>query len=202
MAARKRSITILDESQIWRLMQACSRRGQAGRRNRAMLATAFGAGLRFGELVSLREGDIDWDRRLLRIRVAKGDQERTVGAPAEVLAELRAWLGHRKAWRPKRDWPVFCTDTGKPVAKSYFHLALQRLKAKAGLGEEVRLHAHGLRHAAAVRWANAGIPLHQLRRQLGHKHLSSTQVYVDHLVPEDLALAVGKLPSFVPEASR
>jgi integrase len=65
---------------------------------------------------------------------------------------------------------------------------LKRHAEKAGIGK--RVHPHGFRHTHAAELAREGVPLHVIRRQLGHSDLAVTARYIDHLAPEEVVAAI------------
>jgi site-specific recombinase XerD len=73
---------------------------------------------------------------------------------------------------------------------------LKRRAAKAAI--EKRAHLHGLRHSWAAEMRENGVDVETIRRQLGHAHLSTTQVYLDHIAPEAV-LAVGGADTWTDE---
>ncbi|HMM96719.1 site-specific integrase [Phycicoccus sp.] len=168
---------------------------------------AAGTGMRRGELLALRWGDVDLEGGLARVErsVTQVSQDRIYGTPknherrevtldAHLVASLRAWrkvqLAERLAWgeayRGDEDL-VFTWEDGRPVLPDY----VTRLFAKASSGLEVpRLKLHELRHTHATLLLRAGVPVHVVAKRLGHKDPSVTlNVYAD-AIPDDDGRAV------------
>ena len=179
---------VLTREEISRLLAACSRRGVAGIRNRALIVVMWRSGLRIAEVLALRVKDIDLDAGTITVLHGKGNRRRTVGIDPEALAVIERWISVRRELGIGPASPLFCTISsttrGRPVKSSYVREALKDLARKAGI--EKRVHPHGLRHTHASELAREGVPVHVIRRQLGHSSLATTERYIDHLTPMDV----------------
>ena len=148
-------------------------------RNRLMVRIAYGCGLRVSELTHLRVADIDSQRNVLWVRHGKGNKDRGVPLPAELLGELRAyWREHRPP-----DW-LFPGPSGRPIHVGNLQRAILQARRVAGLRRAATMHT--LRHCYATHLLEAGTDLPTLQRLLGHSHLSTTLRYL-HLRSERLA---------------
>ena len=147
-------------------------------RNRLMLRLAYGCGLRVGEILHLRVRDIDSARHILWVRHGKGEKDRGVPLPDELLADLRSyWLDHRPT-----DW-LFPGSSGRPLHVAAVQRAVIAARTAARLTQPVTCHT--LRHCYATHLLEAGTDLPTLQRLLGHNHVSTTMIYV-HLRAERL----------------
>ena len=147
-------------------------------KHRMLLALCYGCGLRVSELVQLQVGDIDGERSVLRITQGKGAKDRLVLIAPTLLGQLRRYW---QAERPQR-WlfpTAYRSDQhiGISTAQRVFH----RAKDLAAIGKDGGIHS--LRHAYATHQLEAGLPVHQLQRLLGHSDLHTTLRYV-HWVPD------------------
>ena len=147
----------------------------AGRRerDRLLLALFAYAGLRRSELLGLDWDDVDLERRLLRVRKAKGGRQRAVPIhPAlEPLFTAYLQLRARPGAGPLRRRPGPAADADDPDPD------LPPLRRAAGVTERKRVTPHTLRHVFASELLRAGANLRQIQELLGHKHLDSTQRY-------------------------
>jgi integrase len=144
-----------------------------------LLEVCYGCGLRVSELVSLRVGDIDGERKLLRIEQGKGAKDRQVLIAPSLYQQLRHY------WQLQRPTDWLFPNEQQPQRHLNISTAqriFRRAKAKAGIDKVGGIH--GLRHAYATHQLENGLPVHQLQRLLGHQNLRSTMRYV-HWVPSD-----------------
>jgi site-specific recombinase XerD len=143
-------------------------------RDRLLLALMAYGGLRRGELVGLDWDDIDLSRRLLRIRKAKGGQQRTIPihpALAPLFAEYYATR------LPLTEQAVFVGVQGNRLHYTQLGQVFRHYVDAAGVNERKRVTPHTLRHVFASELLRAGANLRQIQELLGHKHLDSTQRY-------------------------
>jgi integrase len=145
-------------------------------KHRMMLTTCYGCGLRVSELVALKVRDIDSERQLLRIEQGKGAKDRQVILSPSLLEQLRDyWRRYRPTlWLFPRRESQIALDVSTP--QKVFTVA----KRRVGIDKVGGIHS--LRHAYATHQLEAGLPVHQLQRLLGHQNLQSTLRYV-HWVP-------------------
>jgi integrase/recombinase XerC len=156
-----------------------------GLRDRAILETLYGAGLRVSELVGLDHEDVDTAGGLLRVR-GKGKKERIVPAGRCALAAVRGYLDAAEGDAPRgRDaYAVFINARdGKRLTTRSVHRIMQKYILKTGLNPD--LSPHALRHSFATHMLSNGADLRAVQELLGHKNLSTTQIYT-HLSHEHL----------------
>lgn len=188
---------VLTRDEVHALLACCSRKGNAGLRNRALIVLLYRTGLRVGEALALEPKDIDLEHGTVTVLHGKGDRRRTVGIDDSALAVVQQWLTRRRELGIRKG-PVFCTvsrgNMGSPMYSSYLRDALKRLAQQAGI--EKRVHPHGFRHTHASELAREGAPLHYLRKQLGHSNLGTTARYIDHLTPWEVVEYVRNRPDW------
>ncbi len=159
-----------------RLLQAC-----ISPRVRAIVAIALHTGMRLGEILNLRFGDVNFPAGLILIRDSKNGQPRHIPMDATVLDLLTNYPRH-----PTSDL-VFANGSGtrfKGVREGFGNAC-----KRAGLTD---LHFHDLRHTFASQWVMAGGDLYLLKDVLGHKSITMTQRYA-HLSPQFKKSAVNLL---------
>jgi site-specific recombinase XerD len=157
---------VLSGDEIVRFLEAVP-----GLRNRAALATAYGAGLRVGEIARLKTAAIDSSRMLIRIEQGKGGKDRYVMLSPQLLHILRAY------WRlaqPGR-WLFPGRDAGEPVSVATLQEACRVAARRAGLSKPVTVHT--LRHSFATHLLEAGTDIRIIQVLLGHARLSTTARY-------------------------
>lgn len=191
-AGRKYPAEVLTREEVGRLLASCSRRGPAGLRNRALFVVMWRSGLRVSEALDLYRKDVDLDAGTITVLEGKGRKRRVVGIDPQAGAVIEGWLRRRRELGIGPAAPLFCTisgDTrGRPLSGSYVREAIKHLARKAGI--EKRVHPHGLRHTHAAELALEGVPIHVIRRQLGHGSLDTTARYIDHLTSMDVIEAM------------
>jgi integrase/recombinase XerD len=149
-------------------------------RDHVMLCLGYGCGLRAGEIVRLRAGDIDSSQMIIRIVQSKGRKDRHVMLPEELLLSLRQW------WRvrPTR------FDAGVPVRERWLfpgrrqgqHLTTRQLsrlfhESAAAAGITKRVSLHSLRHSFATELLEKGTDIRYIQALLGHSKLDTTSRY-------------------------
>jgi integrase/recombinase XerD len=140
-------------------------------KHRAILMTAYAAGLRLSEVVALRVADIDSRRMVLRVRQGKGRKDRDVMLSPRLLAVLRRYW---QAVRP-RDYLFPGSRRDRPISPRAVQKICQAALLVSGLKKRVSLHA--LRHSFATHLLEDGTDLRTIQVLLGHSHLSTTARY-------------------------
>ena len=148
-------------------------------KHRAILMTAYSAGLRLSEVVALRVADIDSHRMVLRVRQGKGRKSRDVMLSPRLLAVLRRYW---QAERP-RDYLFPGARADRHISPRSVQKICQAALIVSGLKKRVSLHA--LRHSFATHLLEAGTDLRTIQVLLGHNHLSTTARYT-HVSTERL----------------
>jgi site-specific recombinase XerD len=149
-------------------------------RDRVMLSLGYGCGLRAGEIVRLKDGDLDSAQMIIRIVQGKGRKDRHVMLPPELLLSLREW------------WKVRPTrfDAGVPAGERWLfpgrrqgqHLTYRQLsrifhESAAAAGITKRISLHSLRHSFATDLLEKGIDIRYIQALLGHSKLDTTARY-------------------------
>jgi integrase/recombinase XerD len=157
---------VLSADEIVRFLEAVP-----GLRNRAALTTAYGAGLRVGEVARLRVNAIDSRRMLIRVEHGKGGKDRYVMLSAQLLQILRAYW---RLARPGR-WLFPGREAGEPVSVAALQDACRTATRRAELSKPVTVHV--LRHSFATHLLESGTDIRIIQVLLGHVHLSTTARY-------------------------
>lgn len=173
---------ILDRTELYRLLAVPGsgevwQRRFVGRveRDRLLLALFAYSGLRRAELLALDWDDLDLERRLIRVRNAKGGRQRAVPLHPVLLALIDAYLATRLPLGDER--ALFTGVQGRRLSATIMATTFRRYAQAAGVNERKRITPHTLRHVFATELLSAGANLRQVQELLGHKHLDSTQRY-------------------------
>lgn len=146
-----------------------------GLRDRAMLEMLYACGLRISELVNLKLQMIDFEYAFLRIR-GKGDQERLVPLGEIALDWLTLYLEQSRPLLKKAATDiVFLTQHGNLMTRQNFWYSLKAYALQANIQQSISPHT--LRHAFATHLLNHGADLRTVQELLGHRDLSTTQIY-------------------------
>jgi integrase/recombinase XerD len=172
---------ILGRQEVRALLQAAE-----NRRDRALLATTYGAGLRASEVIRLRLADIDSERMCLRIEQGKRKKDRLALLSARLLEELRDYW---RACRPA-GWLFPGGRAERHITRTTAHRGFHAAKAKAGITKAGGLPS--LRHAFATHMLEAGTDLHTIQRLLGHGSIKTTLRYF-HLSERRLMTTISPL---------
>jgi integrase/recombinase XerD len=151
----------------------------AGLRDRAMLETLYGCGLRVSELTGLELGGLDLSAGYLRV-FGKGSKERVVPVAGMAVHALDAYLKHgrpylrsMKSTRRVDSSAVFVNARGGRLSRQGVFGIVRAYGDKVGL----EVHPHTLRHSFATHLLEGGADLRALQEMLGHADITTTQVY-------------------------
>jgi integrase/recombinase XerC len=144
-----------------------------GLRNRAMIEVLYSGGLRAGELVSLREDDLDLRGGVARV-LGKGRKERLCPLGGPAIAALREYLAKKRS-EGIGEPAVFVNRFGRPLTDRSLRRLFGGVLRARGLGGKGTPHT--LRHSFATHLLDAGADLRSVQELLGHASLSTTQIY-------------------------
>lgn len=144
-----------------------------------MLSLAYGCGMRAGEVVRLKVGDIDSAQQIIRIFQAKGRKDRNVMLPVDILDLLRDWWKERPSGQDK-DVPapervLFPGYRGKHLSARQISRLFKETAREAGITKPVTLHT--LRHSFATHLLERGVDIRVIQALLGHTKLTTTARY-------------------------
>lgn len=163
----------LTPGQVDALLAAASPATRVGVRDRAVVITLSRLGLRAGEAAGLTLDDIDWAAGRLTV-IGKGQRRLTLPLPADVGQALVAWLRVRPEDAQDRAVFVRLRAPVRKLTSAGISDIIVHLAERAGLGV---VHAHRLRHTAAMNVIAAGGTLTEARELLGHSRADSTHLY-------------------------
>jgi site-specific recombinase XerD len=141
-------------------------------KHRALLMTAYAAGLRVSEATHLKVSDIDSQRMVLRVEQGKARKDRYVMLSPRLLDVLRAYWKHE---RPTL-WMFPGNIPGQPISKNAVELACQKAHRATGITKPIT--PHSLRHAFATHLLESGTDVRTIQLLLGHRSLATTSRYL------------------------
>jgi len=162
----RRLPVVLSPEAVARLIAAAP-----GLKYQAALSIAYGAGLRVSEVISLKVGDIDSARMLIRVDQGKGHKDRSVMLSQPLLELLRRW------WLVKRPraWLFPGRTPGAPLSARQLNRAVHIAAQRAGIDKRVGMHT--LRHSFATHLLEQKTDIRVIQVLLGHKKLDTTALY-------------------------
>jgi site-specific recombinase XerD len=184
---RKVPITLTAaESQT--LLDEPARNTIIGLRDRALLATLYGTGIRASECATLKQRQLDLQALTIAVS-GKGGHQRTIPLNENVAAVLSLYCQARGPAAPEA--PVFRSRRGRAMSRSAIFDRVRLWGRRARIGKP--LSPHRLRHTFATHLLRAGVGLVTLRDLLGHRLITSTQIYL-HVTAQDLRAAAARHP--------
>jgi integrase/recombinase XerD len=169
---------VLTKSEARRLIEATPTTRPHDIRDRAMLETLYATGIRRAELLALTIYDADLQTATLRIEHGKGNITRIVPLTQSAIAALKLYLEEARAVFAREAGQVrlfVSTRSGGPLDDD----DIRRIVAKAAHRAGIRKHVtpHTLRHTCATHLLKGHADIRQIQKLLGHRRLSSTEVY-------------------------
>ena len=178
---------IIDEIKMTKAKEVLNSKDKIAIRDFAVLTLVYSCALRISEALNLELHNINFKKQYMIVYDSKGD-DRMVSIPAPVIGILKEWLKVRPNW--KNNNYLFCnikgttrpSEEGKPLRRNYYNRLISKLAditgvRMAGGGELVKPHPHTLRHTRAVNLRDHGVKLDVIQQILGHRNISTTQVY-------------------------
>lgn len=160
-------------------------------RYRVLLTTIYSAGLRLGEALALRAGDIDSSRMLIRIRQGKGKKDRYVPLSPLVLELLR------EHWRREKLTDLLFVrdrDRSQPLSDTTLQKFVRRAARAAGFRKIIT--ARTLRHSYATHLIEKGTSTRVVQVLLGHTNVHTTETYT-HVSPQTIGTIISPLDQIV-----
>ncbi len=149
-------------------------------KTKAMLSLSYGCGLRAGEVVRLKVGDIDRDQNIIRVVQSKGRKDRHVMLPPDLLILLRQWWTERPTCQdagidPRERWLFPGRGAYRPLTTRQFGRLFRETLGAAGINKPVTLHT--LRHSFATHLLERDVDIRKIQALLGHDKLETTARY-------------------------
>ena len=153
-----------------------------GHRNRAIIETLYGCGLRVSELVSLRLSDLFFDEGFIRV-LGKGNKQRLVPIGSHTQKEINNYLLYQRKKVPQvKEFSdiVFLNRRGKQLTRAMIFTIIRQAAANIGLAKQISPHT--FRHSFATHLLENGANLRAIQLMLGHESITTTEIYthVEH----------------------
>ncbi|MGZ3752714.1 MAG: tyrosine-type recombinase/integrase [Mucilaginibacter sp.] len=152
----------------------------AGLRDKLVIETLFGTGIRLAELVGLKEGDINFYDGTMKV-LGKRNKERIIPINHELRTLLQRYLALKKSENfNNNSLTLLVTNKGTEAYPKFVYLIVQRYLST--ISTQDKKSPHVLRHTFATSLLNRGADLNAIKELLGHANLSATQVYTHNSV--------------------
>jgi len=165
----------LDQEDVARVIESPDDKTEGGLRDRAILEVLYGSGLRVSELVGLHVDDVRLDESWVRVS-GKGGRQRISPLSSHAVACLRRYIGQTEAKRKVSGTRnIFLNLRGGALTDRAVRDIARKYCLRANAGEI--LSPHGFRHSFATHLLDNGADLRVVQELLGHRRISSTQIY-------------------------
>lgn len=169
---------VLSEVEIDKIIQAIDLSQPQGERNRAMLETLYGSGLRVTELITLKISDLFFENGFIKVH-GKGNKERYIPINPLNQKYIGLYLQHIRIHLPKVkgfEDTLFLNRYGKQLTRNMVFIILKNLAEKAGIKKKISPHT--FRHSFATHLLEKGADLRAIQQMLGHESITTTEIYM------------------------
>ena len=149
-----------------------------GERNRAILETLYGCGLRVSEIVTLRISDLFFEEGFIKI-TGKGNKQRFVPIAPSTQRYITLYKNTIRNHLPivkGHEDTLFLNRRGKQLTRAMIFTIIKALAVKINLGKNISPHT--LRHSFATHLLENGPDLRSIQMMLGHESITTTEIYV------------------------
>lgn len=175
----------LSKEEIDSIVEAIDMSLPEGERNRGIIETLYGCGLRVSELIGLKISDVYFNEQFLKV-TGKGNKERLVPMGNTAIKHIKLYLdSSRNQVQPKRadEDIIFLNRRGSRLSRTMIFLIVKTLGEKAGIRKNISPHT--FRHSFATHLVEGGADLRAVQEMLGHESIITTEIYT-HLDREYL----------------
>lgn len=167
----------LSSKEVEKIINAIDLSKPEGHRNRAILETLYGCGLRVSELTELRQSDLFFKEGVIRV-LGKGNKERLVPINDMAIKYINIYREESRVHlTPQKGHEdiLFLNRRGKRLTRSMIFHVVKTLTQSAGIKKKVSPHT--LRHSFATELVKAGADLRAVQQMLGHESITTTEIY-------------------------
>jgi integrase/recombinase XerD len=166
---------VLSVSEIDSMIDQIDLSKQEGHRNKAIIETLYGCGLRVSELVNLRLTDIHYGEGFVVV-TGKGNKQRLVPVSGKALKEIDIYKLYRNRLPAIYDQNIlFLNRRGSKLSRAMIFTMIKDLAGKAGIRKNISPHT--FRHSFATHMIEAGADLRAVQEMLGHESILTTEIY-------------------------
>lgn len=149
-----------------------------GERNRAILETLYGCGLRVSEVINLKLSDLFFAEGFIKV-TGKGDKQRFVPIAETTQKYIELYRDHVRSHmdiQKGHEDTLFLNRRGKQLTRAMIFTIIRRLAENAGFHKKISPHT--FRHSFATHLLENGADLRAIQQMLGHESITTTEIYV------------------------
>ncbi len=168
---------VLDVTEIDRMIGKLDLSKPEERRNKAMLETLYGCGLRVSELIGLKISELFFREGFIKV-TGKGNKERLVPIGSVAQEEIGHYLTQIRPHVPVRkgaEDTLFLNRRGDALSRVMVFTVIKRLARQAGIRKKISPHT--FRHSFATHLVEGGADLRAVQEMLGHESITTTEIY-------------------------
>jgi len=171
--AKKKTIlpSVLNKSEISNLINNIN-----NLQHKLIVQFLYYGGLRLSEVRNIKWENLDFERKTIQLKIAKGEHQRLIFLHNEIIKNLNEFKMPRRGL-------IFESNRGKKYSKETIQQIVKNGAKKAGL--EKRVTPHTLRHSFATHLLENGADIRHIQKLLGHANLQTTQIYT-HVANKDI----------------
>lgn len=166
----------LSVQEIDKIVEAIPLNNKSGHRDKAIVETLYGCGLRVSEAVNLKLSNIFFDVDFVKV-LGKGNKERLVPLGSTAKKEIELYLTERAHYPTVRGEEdiLFLNQRGKRLSRVYVFLMIKKYVEQAGIDKVISPHT--FRHSFATHLIEGGADLRAVQEMLGHASITTTEIY-------------------------
>ena len=149
-------------------------------RDRMIVDLLYSTGIRKAELILLRDGDVDFERRQIKV-LGKGNKERLIPINPNLIDKLKEYMVVRDTTLEcVESCRLFMTNSGQPLYPKFVYNVVVKNVGQYSTSE--KRGPHILRHSFATHMADGGADLNAIKEIMGHASLASTEIYMHNTI--------------------
>lgn len=160
--------TLADATESWKTLNG-----------KMLISLFYATGMRLSELISLKEKQLDFSRRQVKV-LGKGNKERSIPLSTAVIESLREYIRLKRKEFAVAGEELLVTEKGKKLYPKYAYLLVKEYLSEIPTLDKKSPHV--LRHTFATHLVNHGAELNAVKELLGHSSLAATQVYTHNTI--------------------
>ncbi len=169
---------VLTQVQVKRLLLQPDLSSKASIRDKTIMEVLYSTAIRLNELICLEVYHADLRDKVLYIRKGKGGKQRVVPLGKNAVRYLREYLDKVRSWYARKNLKgrrIFLLNTGQPMTPASIRSLLFKYRKQAGINQSASPHT--MRRSCATHLLQNGADIRYIQKLLGHKRLSTTQLY-------------------------